>query len=292
MNKKLKEGIHLFLFAGPAFITVVIITIIPFLLNVYYSFYEWNGISKDMKFVGFDNFVKIFTSDIGFKDSVIFTIQFSVMFIIIINLLAILAANYLANSNLLNSVIRAFYFIPYIISLVAISLIWEFLLGPGFTYLYEVTGIGIFGLSWLGDPKFAFISVLIVSVWQNMGFYMIIYIAGFMAVPKSLLEAASIDGANKRKQFLKIKLPLLMPSITICTFYSLTFGLKLFDIILVLTKGGPGNSTRTVAFDIFKDAFVGNRYGLATAKSLVFFIAVLIVTVIQLRVFKNKEVEY
>jgi raffinose/stachyose/melibiose transport system permease protein len=155
-----------------------------------------------------------------------------------------------------------------------------------------MTGFELFGMSWLGDASYAFISVVVVSIWQNLGFYMIIYIAGFMAIPESILEAASIDGANRKTQFLKVKLPLLMPSITICTFYSLTFGLKLFDIILVLTKGGPGNSTKTVAYDIFTDAFMSNKYGIATAKSLIFFVVVLIVTIIQLRYFKNREVEY
>lgn len=291
-NKKVKGILELMFFAGPALFSVVMITIIPFLMNIYFSVFDWNGISKDMEFVGLSNFIRIFTRDAQFKSSFLFTIQFSVIYIVAVNLFAILIANYLSDSHLMANVTRAFYFLPYIISLVAISLIWRFLLGPGFTYLYEWTGIELFGISWLGDPGYAMISIILVSVWQNMGFFMIIYIAGFMAIPKSLLEASSIDGATKFKRFLKVKLPLLMPSITICIFYSLTFGLKLFDIILVLTKGGPGNATRTVAYDIYNDAFLSNRYGLATAKSLVFFAVVLIVTVLQLRYFKNMEVEY
>jgi len=291
-NKKAKGIMELLFFSGPALLSVIMITIIPFLMNIYYSVFDWNGISKEMNFVGFNNFVRIFTKDAQFKSSFLFTLQFSIIYIIVINVLAIIIANYLSESYWLSNITRAFYFLPYIISLVAISLIWRFLLGPGFTYLYEWTGIELFGISWLGDPRYALVSVVLISVWQNMGFFMIIYIAGFMAIPNSLLEASSIDGASKIKRFLKIKLPLLMPSVTICIFYSLTFGLKLFDIILVLTKGGPGNATRTVAFDIYNDAFLSNRYGLATAKSLIFFAVVLIVTVIQLRYFKNKEVEY
>lgn len=293
MNRKNKNGVlELLLFAGPSFLFVVLVTIIPFLMNLYYSFYKWDGISTDMKYVGLGNFVRMFTRDVQFRQGFGFTFQFALVFILVVNVLALVAANFLTESSLLTSVSRSFFFVPYIISLVAISLIWEFLLGPGFSYLYEVTKLEIFGISWLGDPTYAFLSILIVTIWQNLGFYMIIYIAGFMAIPKSLIEASAIDGANPRQRFLRIKVPLLMPAITICSFYSLTYGLKLFDIILVLTKGGPGSSTKTVAYDIYTEAFLADHYGLATAKSLVFFLVVLLVTIVQLRFFKSKEVEY
>ncbi len=293
MNKRSRrENLDLILFAGPAFLFVLFVTVIPFIMNLYYSLYKWNGISSDMKFVGLGNFVKIFTRDIHFKTSLLFTFKFTLIFVILVNIFAILIANYLSETNRINSFSRAFFFVPYIISMVAISLIWEFLLGPGMTYIYETTGMEIFGISWLGDPKYAFISVLIVSIWQNLGFYAVIYVAGFSAIPHNILEAAAIDGASRRQRFFKIKLPLLMQAISICSFYALTYGLKLFDVVLVLTKGGPGNSTKTVAYDIYINAFMSDKYGLATAKSLVFFVIVLIFTVVQLRIFKGREVEY
>ena len=129
------------------------------------------------------------------------------------------------------------------------------------------------------------------TVWQNIGFYMVNYIAGIISVPTELSEAARIDGANRVQGFFKITLPLIMPSISICLLTSLTFSFKLFDVVMVFTKGGPANSTVTVAYDIYKEAFVNNNYGLATAKSLVFVIFVLFITSIQLVITKHKEVE-
>lgn len=291
MIKKFKKFLDLIAFSLPALLSVLLVSGIPFVMNIYYSFYKWNGISQDLTFVGLDNFIKIFTDDPKFFTSFMFTIKFSIVYVVFINVLAILIANWLSNSKMLSRISRSLYFLPHIISLVAISLIWKFLLGPGFDYIYELTNISFFGKSWLGDPSNVFYTIVFISIWQNVGFYMIIYIAGFMALPNDIMEAASIDGASDMKKFFKMKLPLLMPSITICTFHALTYGFKLFDIILVLTRGGPGNASTSVAYDIFKEAFLNNRYGMATAKSLVFFVVVLLVTVIQLGFFKKKEVE-
>ena len=157
--------------------------------------------------------------------------------------------------------------------------------------LYTVTGWDIFNWSWLGTPKLAFYVVVIMAVWQNLGFYMVNYIAGIIAVPTELLEAARIDGATAFQVFKKITLPLIMPAVSICMLTSLTFAFKLFDIIMVFTKGGPANSTVSVAYNIYKEAFVNSKYGLATAKSLVFVVFVLLVTAIQMKITKSKEVE-
>ena len=143
----------------------------------------------------------------------------------------------------------------------------------------------------MGTPALVFYVVVIMSVWQNLGFYMVNYIAGITTVPKDLIEAAKIDGATGFQVFRRVTLPLIMPAVSICTLTSLTFSFKLFDIIMVFTKGGPANSTVTVAYNIYKEASVKNNYGLATAKSLVFVVFVLIFTVIQLKVTKSKEVE-
>jgi raffinose/stachyose/melibiose transport system permease protein len=133
--------------------------------------------------------------------------------------------------------------------------------------------------------------VLILTVWQSVGFYMIIYIAGIIGIPKDVVEAAEIDGSRGIRHFLRITLPLIMPSVTVCIFTSLTGALKLFDVVLAFTKGGPGGSTATISWNIYQEAFSSYRYGVATAKSVVFFAAVLIITVIQLAFFKKREVE-
>lgn len=290
-SKKIKDFLIFALFVFPAVTFVLFATDIPFLMNLYYSFFEWNGISKNMKFVAFDNFIRIFTADSLFWKSAKFTLKFAVFYVLIVNVISLTIALVLSKERKRSSVGRAFYYVPYIISLTAISLIWKFIFGPGFEALYNITGWEFFNWSWLGTSKLAFFVVVIMTVWQNVGFYMVNYIAGIIAVPKDVMEAAHIDGASKWNVLSKITLPLIMPSVSICMLTSLTFAFKLFDVIMVFTKGGPANSTISVAYNIYKEAFVNSNYGLATAKSLVFVVFVLIVTAIQLRVTKAREVE-
>jgi len=291
MNKRLKEFSVFAIFVFPAVIFVLFATDIPFLMNLYYSFFKWNGIGKNMTFVGFDNFVRIFTKGGLFWKGAMFTLKFSLFYVIIVNVISLTVALFLSKKSKISSAGRAFYYIPYIISLTAISLIWKFIFGPGFEALYSMTGWECFNWSWVGTPKLAFYVVVIMTVWQNIGFYMANYIAGIISVPTELSEAARIDGAGRVQSFFRITFPLIMPSISICLLTSLTFSFKLFDVVMVFTKGGPANSTVTVAYDIYKEAFVNNNYGFATAKSLVFVAFVLLVTSIQLIITKRREVE-
>ncbi len=290
-NKKAKNALLFILFVVPAVAFVLFATDIPFVMNLYYSVFDWNGIGKEMTFVGLDNFVKIFTNDTLFWKGVTFTLKFAVFYVVIVNILSLTVAVVMSKERKSSSVGRAFYYVPYIISLTAISLIWKFIFGPGFEALYEITGWEFFNWSWVGTPKLAFYVVVIMAVWQNLGFYMVNYIAGIIAVPKELIEAAKIDGANSFQVFRKITVPLIMPAMSICMLTSLTFAFKLFDIIMVFTKGGPANSTVTVAYNIYQEAFVRSNYGLATAKSLVFVVFVLAVTAVQMKITKSREVE-
>ena len=291
MNKRLKEFSVFAIFVFPAVIFVLFATDIPFLMNLYYSVFKWNGIGKNMTFVGFDNFVRIFTKGGLFWKGAMFTLKFSLFYVIIVNIISLTVALFLSKKSKISSAGRAFYYIPYIISLTAISLIWKFIFGPGFEALYSMTGWEFFNWSWVGTPKLAFYVVVIMTVWQNIGFYMANYIAGIISVPTELSEAARIDGAGRVQSFFRITLPLIMPSLSICLLTSLPFSFQLFVVVMVFTKGGPANSTVTVAYDIYKEAFVNNNYGFATAKSLVFVVFVLLVTSIQLIITKRREVE-
>ena len=146
-------------------------------------------------------------------------------------------------------------------------------------------------LSWLGDGKLAYVSVLAVSVWQSIGFYLVIYIAGLQTVPRDLIEAALIDGAGPSTRFWRVTLPMLMPSVTVCVFYSLSNALKSFDVIFSLTSGGPGTATTSIALDIYRSAFGDSRFGYGSAKSVLLFALIMVVTLLQLTVFKRREVE-
>ncbi|WP_080832741.1 carbohydrate ABC transporter permease [Cohnella massiliensis] len=291
IGRKWSEKVEFGFFTWPALICVAIAFYIPFAMTIRYSLTQWNGISKNPKFIGLDNFKQIFSGDANFLNASWFTIKYAVLYIVIINVLAILLALVLDMKLKTSTWLRAAFFIPYILSLVIVGFIWKFIFMQGFESLGESTGWGIFNLSWLGEPGLAFISVLFVSIWQSIGFYMVIYIAGLQSIPDDLKEAATVDGAGPIRRFFNITLPLLAPSITISVFMALTNSIKVFDVILSLTGGGPGGTTYSVAYDIYRDTFQNNLYGYGTAKALILFVAVLIITIIQLTIFKRREVE-
>lgn len=290
MNKK-KQAVETVIFTLPAIILVAIMIYIPFVMSGYYSFTEWNGIAKQPAFIGFDNFKALFQGNSSFLSALIFTGKYTILFMILANIFALALAVVLVKKLRAANLLRGVFFVPYIMSMTIVGFIWKFIFSQGFEKLYEMSGLSFLNLSWLGDPNLAFYSVVFVGVWQSVGFYMVLYIAGLQAIPGDVLEAAIVDGANGRAKFFKITLPLLMPSITTCVFMSLTNSLKVFDIILALTKGGPGGSTYSVTLDIYREAFQNNNYGLGSAKSLVFFIVILVLTRLVLKISRSREVD-
>ncbi len=221
----------------------------------------------------------------------IFTLLFTVLVVVATNVIALLLAVILDSRIRGKNLLRAAFYIPNIISLIIIGYMWRFIFSRGFDSFGALTHLGIFRLSWLGDTHLAFASVALVSVWQSIGFYMVIYIAGLQTVPRDQLEAAVIDGASPSSRFFRITLPLILPSVTVAVFYSLSNALKTFDVIFSLTFGGPGTATTSIALDIYKTAFSDSRFGYGTAKSVVLFLLILVVTVFQLNIFKRREVE-
>lgn len=291
LGRKRAEKLEFGVFTLPILIAIVAVFYYPFMMTIRYSLTKWNGISKNPTFIGLDNFKQIFMGDANFTSAAWFTIKYAILYIVLVNVLAILLALVLDMKLKTTSWLRAAFFIPYILSLVIVGFIWKFIFMQGFESLGESTGWGMFALSWLGEPGLAFISVLFVSIWQSIGFYMVIYIAGLQSVPDDLKEAATVDGAGPIRRFFNITLPLLAPSITISVFMALTNSIKVFDVILSLTGGGPGGTTYSLAYDIYRDTFQNNMYGYGTAKALILFVAVLIITIIQLTIFKRREVE-
>lgn len=291
MGRKKKERIETFLFTIPSIILVSIMIYVPFVMSGYYSLTEWNGISKGATFIGLDNFKTIFTGNSDFTNALLFTGKYTVLFMILTNILALALAVVLVKKLKTANLLRGVFFIPYIMSMIIVGFIWKFIFSQGFEKLFELTGIGAFNLSWLGNSQLAFFSIVLVGVWQSLGFYIVLYIAGLQAVPTEVLEAATVDGASPWKKFLKVTLPLLGPSVSTCIFMSLTNSLKVFDIILALTKGGPGGSTYSATLDIYREAFSNNNYGLGSAKSVVFFLIILVLTQIVMKGFQRKEVD-
>jgi raffinose/stachyose/melibiose transport system permease protein len=290
-RKRMHSMLIVFLFVLPALAAVLLSVEVPFIMSIVYSFTKWNGLDRLPEFIGLQNYKELLFNDSVMRNALAFTFKQGILVVIFTNIIALLLAIILDTKIRGKNALRAAFYIPNIVSLVVIGYIWRFIISRGYNSLYVFFKLPFLELSWLGDPKLAFFSILIVAVWQSIGFYMVIYIAGLQIIPRDMIEAAMIDGADSISRFFKITLPLLMPSITVAVFHSVSNSLKSFDVIFSLTDGGPGTSTTPVALDIYKTAFVYSRFGYGTAKSVILFLLILIITFFQIKFFKKQEVE-
>ena len=242
-----REARQFIAYVAPAMLLIIAFVGIPFFMCIFYSFQKWNGIAKASTFTGLDNYIRLFTSDTGFSRAFGYTFVYAAGVVALVNVLSLLLAAMLEGNVRGKGFFRAAFYIPNIISMIIIGFIWKFICIRVFEGLSAATNLGVFRLSWLGDPALAVATTILVSVWQNLGFYLVIYIAGIQSVPGDLPEAAMIDGAGAVRRFFQITLPMIMPSISFCMFHSVASSMKLFELIFSLTGGGPGTAT-TVSY--------------------------------------------
>lgn len=282
------KDISYWLFLAPVMIALFLVVVVPMLLGVYYSFTSWNGIVKG-DFVGFQNYIDLF-KDERFMDALWFTTKFSVVSVILINViglsLALLVTSYLKTSKLL----RTIFFMPNLIGGLILGFIWQFIFIKVFASVGEMIGMESLQ-GWLSTTETGFWGLVILMSWQMSGYIMVIYIAYLEGMPKELLEASEIDGASTVQRFRYIVFPLVAPGFTVSMFLTLSNAFKLYDQNLSLTGGGPFNSTEMVAMEIFKTAFTQTDFAYAQAKAVVFFIIVAIIALLQVYFNKRKEVE-
>ena len=284
IQKKTRERAGYWAFVLPALIFVVLVSIVPLIFNFYYALFKWNGISASKTFVGLDNFRQMF-KDAKFIRSVKFTSRYMILSVLITNAMSLGISAILAGaSKALSNFGRAAYYIPCITASTATGLMWRFIFRDGMDTLYSLTGWQIFGVSWIGSPIMSFYSILLVGIWGSVGFYNIIYIAALLSVPAGTLEAALIDGASKWKRFWHVTFPQILPTFSVCLLLSLINGFKVFDPILMITEGGPAGMTASMTYSIYTTAFSKNAYGMASAKALVFFLGLAVLTIIELGV--------
>jgi raffinose/stachyose/melibiose transport system permease protein len=291
METTRKKFIHQLVFIGPAVFFFALILVIPFIMSIYYSFTAWNGVSSNVNWIGIANYKRILFHDKDYYYAFWFTFRYALVGVFFTNLVGFLLALMLTQSLKLRNVLRTIFFMPNVIGGLLLGFIWSFIFVKGFASIGDLTGLAVFNLPWLGDAPTAFWGIVIVTVWKGAGYVMVIYIAGLTNVPKDLIEAARIDGATKLQMLWKITLPLIMPAITVCLFLTISWGFKVFDLVVSLTKGGPFNSTESVSLNIYQEAFRNNALGLGSAKAVIFFLVVALITVIQVTITKKREVE-
>ena len=270
----MKSKIYPLYFSFGAIVLYSLFMVIPGLMGFYLSFTDWSRYSDEINFVGFDNFVLIFSKQNywhGISNTIIFTIVTIVMKTAIALILALLLSKGLKRFT---NFYRAIIYLPAVIPMIVVGIVFKSILHPTTGVLNEfIRGIGLDFLAqrWLTNPDIALYSVISVDTWKGVGFIMVILIAGLQVIPSEYYEAAQIDGANQLDELWHITLPLLMPTLTVTTVLNLLYGLKVFDVVWVLTNGGPGYATETVYTVVFKE-FSKGRYGVSTALSTLLFV--------------------
>ncbi|MDO4522711.1 MAG: sugar ABC transporter permease [Eubacteriales bacterium] len=289
---KYHRGIINFIFVFPLLFTFAVTVIIPLCLGVFYSFSDWNGIQMS-GMVGFANYTSMF-SDPAFLWSVLITILFVVINMILVNVVAFLLALLCTTKIRAIGFFRAAYFLPNLIGGIVLGYVWQFVFN---NVLIKYTN----NISILAATGPAFAAIIVVYIWQYAGYIMLIYVTGLTQIPGDVLEASQIDGANAVTTLFKIKLPMIASSITICTFLTLTSAFKQFDVNMALTNGAGAvtgfmgkfltNGTQMLALNIYNTAISKNSYALGQAKAILFFVLLACVSIIQVRISNKKEVE-
>lgn len=269
------------IFALPTLVAFTVGFIIPFLMGIYLSFCEFTTVS-DAKFVGNKNYMRIW-ADNTFVHSLWFTALFTVVSVILINVIAFAIAMLLTKGIRGTNVFRTVFFVPNLIGGIVLGYIWNLILNGILSQ---------FGKTLVYSAKYGFWGLIILLCWQQIGYMMIIYIAGIQNVPSELIEAAKIDGATANQMLWHVTIPMVMPSITICTFLTLTNGFKLFDQNLALTSGEPSGKTEMLALNIYNTFYTRSGWeGVGQAKAVVFFILVAVIAMLQNFLTRRKEVQ-
>lgn len=280
MEKTLKK--YFVVFTVPTIIAFAFAFVVPFVMGVYLSFCKFNTV-KNAKWVGLENYIKMFEGKQGFLYSLGFTTLFTIVAILTINVFAFGIALLLTRKMKGTNLFRTVFFMPNLIGGIVLGYTWQQMINA-VLLKYETTIVS--------NAKYGFWGLVLLMNWQMIGYMMIIYIAGLQNVPTELIEAAKIDGATSWQTLFKVTIPMVMPSITICMFLTLSNSFKLFDQNLALTAGAPMNKTRMLALNIY-DTFYGKTSyeGVGQAKAVIFFLIVALIALVQLRATRSKEVQ-
>lgn len=278
------------MFALPGMFCFFAVVIIPFIYGVYLTLTDWNGVSKAKNFIGFKNFMGVL-QDGQFWTSLGLTFKYVILVVLLVNVIAFLLAYLLTRGMKGQNFFRAGFFTPNLIGGIVLGYIWQFVFSRVFVNVGEATGWNLFGVSWLSDPTKAFLALVLVSVWQLSGYMILIYAAGFMGLSEDVMEAASIDGASGWRKMKSIVMPLMMSSVTICLFLTLSRAFMVYDVNLSLTAGAPYGTTEMAAMHVYEKAFTSRQFGLGQAEALILFLIVACISGIQVYLTKKKEVE-
>lgn len=288
LAKRVSKNSWPYLFLSPALLIYGSFFVFPFVFSLYLSFMQWNLVSPNKEFVGIRNYVALFGDPvfwISLKNTVLYvlgTVPLSMIF-------GLAMAVLVEATGRFKEVYRFLFFIPVVASIAVVSIVWTLLFSPNNGWIGNVLEVfGLEGPNWLNDPKWAMWALIIVGVWKAMGYNMVLYIAGLKGIDRQLYEAAQIDGAGKWMQFRTITLPLLSPVTFFVMVVSIINSFQVFATIHIMTQGGPNNATNVLVYEVWQEAFQFFDIGKASALSMVLFLLVLVITVIQIRMTESR----
>ncbi|MBS7242184.1 MAG: sugar ABC transporter permease [Treponema sp.] len=273
------------IFVLPTLICFIMFFVVPFIMGIGLSFTKFTTVTDITAFVGIKNYIKAFTADNEFVHALGFTSLFTVVSVITVNVFAFALSLILTKGIRGTNFFRSIFFMPNLIGGIVLGYIWNLLIN-GVLLRY-------FGEDITFKTQYGFWGLVILTNWQLIGYMMVIYIAGLQNIPSDVLEAAQIDGSSSLRTLFKIKIPMVMPSITICTFLTLSNSFKMFDQNLALTAGAPEKTTEMLALNIYQTFYNRNAnwHGVAQAKAVVFFLIVALIAFLQLKITNSKEIE-
>lgn len=280
-----------FLFAAPAFIIYTALLVIPIFMAFGISFFKWNGFTE-MSFVGLKNYVNLF-HDQRLGNSVINTAIIAGVVIVLVNVLGLIMAMLINKASKINNFFRTIFFIPFILSSVALSFVWKSILSFNGVFNGILESIGLEGMvgNWLGVKGSAIVCIIIVEIWRTLGYHMMLYLAALQAVPYDLYEACTVDGGNRWDKFKNVTLPLIVPGMSVSILMSIINELRIYDVVKIMTDGGPGYDTETIVYNIVSQGFTSNIVGYSSAIAVVLFVVIGAISVFVVQQTTKREVE-
>ncbi len=278
------------LFCLPGFIAYCVFLIFPILMGIYYSFMDWNGISKGYNFIGFANYAKLFT-DKKFGEALLFNFRYTIMLIVGVVVISVVLALLLNKEFKGRSFFRTLYFLPAVLSMITVSLVFKQVFFYVLPAIGKALGVEALSTNILASKQNAIYGVLFVHLWQGVALPTLLFLAGLQTIPTELYEAAAIDGANGWQQFKHITVAYLIPTLSVVLVLLVKQGLMVFDYVKSMTAGGPGTATQTIALLIYNNGFERNRYSYSIAQAIATGVIIALISAIQIQASNRKKVD-
>lgn len=278
------------LFCLPGFVAYCVFLIFPILMGIYYSFMDWNGISKTYNFIGFDNYAKLFT-DKKFGAALLFNFRYTIMLCVGVVVISVILALLLNKEFKGRSFFRTLYFLPAVLSMITVSLVFKQVYFYVVPAIGKALGIEALSTNVLANKQTAIYGILFVHLWQGVALPTLLFLAGLQTIPSELYEAAAIDGANGWQQFKHITVAYLIPTLSVVLVLLVKQGLMVFDYVKSMTEGGPGTATQTIALLIYNNGFERNRYSYSIAQAIATGLIIALISAIQIQASNRKKVD-